>query len=241
MKHVLLILLLLTPLVSNATTWGGQDVDDPIVKGEKCSVHVIGSYGSYIYRWPSKYDQVFWPFTDKHGIWHCKTSGFTAFINDFEGLTDKEVIKIKAFLDASYKQEASLEGKLILLEQIYALRDTTQKFDNQLLRILARWYQNLEMIDKANIYRKKAYNDIKDKLGGELDEVLRLEYLYLAVNYSTQFGETENTEKYSAQLNEALEDLKNEKSKGYAKYLSELVKESQFITVGGRLDPVLSK
>lgn len=57
-----------------ATTWGETDVDDPIVKDAKCTVGSPGSYGSYIYGWPSKYDQIFWPVTEESGIWFCPES-----------------------------------------------------------------------------------------------------------------------------------------------------------------------
>ena len=90
MKVVISLLLIFCPLAVYSTTWGELEVDDPILEGEKCAVHQPASYGSYIYRWPSKYDQVFWPLTDSHGIWFCQESGFTAFIDDFADLSPEE-------------------------------------------------------------------------------------------------------------------------------------------------------
>jgi hypothetical protein len=114
MTRILLYILLVFPISTQATTWGETEVDDPILDGEKCSVHEPASWGGYIYRWPSKYDQVFWPLTDIHGIWFCENSGFTAFIGDFDELSDIEVGHIKELLKAEYKPPVTIESKLAL-------------------------------------------------------------------------------------------------------------------------------
>ena len=59
----LVMLLLLTGIV-HATTWKPSEKTDPLT-GEKVPAWEIMSYGSYIYKWPSKYDLVFWPLTDE--------------------------------------------------------------------------------------------------------------------------------------------------------------------------------
>jgi hypothetical protein len=60
------ILLTITagPMAS-ATTWGKSTVKDP-VSGDGVEVQEPMSSGSYIYEWPGKEDQVFWPATDEH-------------------------------------------------------------------------------------------------------------------------------------------------------------------------------
>src|SRR5262245_37271311 len=68
-----------------ATTWTEPTPHpDPVRDGATCQGAEPMSYGSYIYQWPSKYDQVFWPLTDSHSIWFCRESGFAAFVGDFE-------------------------------------------------------------------------------------------------------------------------------------------------------------
>jgi hypothetical protein len=74
----------LLSLEASATTWGEpQSVPDPLRQDAICKVAEPMSYGSYIYQWPSKYDQVFWPLTVPNGIWFCPESGFAAFIGEF--------------------------------------------------------------------------------------------------------------------------------------------------------------
>ena len=201
-----------------ATTWGKTEVDDPISAGEKCDVHEPGSWGSYIYRWPSKYDFVFWPLTDVHGIWHCKHSGFTSFIGDFEGLSDSERTAISTYLAGNYDGKDDIETKLGLLEDIYALRNTDAEFGNKLLRVLARWYQNIGHLEKANLYRKKAFVDLKALLGTDLVEERKLEYLYLAANYSRQFGESAESDRYLEELRSAIASIEDPELSGFAEY-----------------------
>ena len=232
------VIALLT-LPSLATTWTESKVEDPFLPGKVCSVHEPMSYGGYIYRWPSKYDFVFWPLTDVHGIWHCEHSGFTSFIGDFEGLSDKERADIAVYLAANYEGKDDVESRLKLLEDTYSLRTTDSQFENKLLRVLARWYQDNGQVDKANGYRRKAFEELKGFLKVELMEERRLEYLYLAANYSRQLGEVAASDRYLVELEKAIENITNPELSGLGEYLSELAKETKLIQPGGQLDPVL--
>ncbi len=241
MKFASFIVLMTFTLVAKATTWGESEVDDPILEGEKCSVHEPASYGGYIYRWPSKYDQVFWPLTDHHGIWFCEKSGFTAFIGDFSDLNPDEIETIKEYLVENHPKDSSIETKLTQLEKIYSLRNTDKDFNNKLLRVLARWHQDLGNTDKANKYRREAFVGVKQALQTGLDEIQNLEYLYLAANYSRQFGDIKGSDDYISKLVLALDDIKNEKSKGFAEYLKELYPDTIHIKSGGILDPEITE
>jgi hypothetical protein len=55
--------LLLAAIPTHATTWVEAKAKDP-VSGRSIEVQEPASYGSYIYHWPGKEDQVFWPYTD---------------------------------------------------------------------------------------------------------------------------------------------------------------------------------
>lgn len=220
-----------------ATTWSNTVADDPINPELKCDVHEPMSSGSYIYHWPGKYDQVFWPFTDNNGIWFCKKTGFTAFIDDFKNISSEEKDKIAAYLQKNYNGKESIEEKLKLLEGVYALRKTEAEFDNKLLRVLARWYQNLGNTKKANEYRNKALSQIKQRLKSDLPEGQRLEYLYIAANYSMLFGDVDGSKRYTADLLASLAQLKDKELNGFGEYLKELLKETPKIVPGGELDP----
>lgn len=237
MHLLVLTFLLMFCYCSTATTWTRTEVNDPILKGEKCTVHQPASYGGYIYHWPSKYDQVYWPDTTKNGLWFCQKSGFTALIGDFNGISNPEIELIRAYLRDNAPKDDSIQSKLVLLEGVYALRKTDDSFDNMLLRILARWYQSLGNLDKANNYRKKALDGIVLALQKDLEKIQKIEYLYLAANYSRQFGMNKASDDYLRNLASAIEDFENTDESGYASYIKKLSMDTQYIKAGGVLDP----
>src|SRR5687767_2593138 len=128
-----LVLTFTLASIAHATTWGEpRRVADPVRSDSQCLVESPASWGGYIYQWPSKYDQVFFPRTDPKGIWFCSKSGFTAFIGDFE-LTPNEKATVAAELARSYKpiDKPTLREKLVLLEKSYTARnqDTRAKIE----------------------------------------------------------------------------------------------------------------
>jgi hypothetical protein len=223
---------------AHATTWGKKTIRDPLADKKTCSVHEPASYGGYIYAWESKYDQVFWPLTDAHGIWFCKHSGFTAFVGDVKDITPAQKTAIAAWLKQNYRGDRSIQGQLRLLEGIYALRGRDDEFRNRLLRVLARWHQSLGNIEAANRYRRQAFDGIKVALEGKLEEGRALEYRYLAANYARLFGDAEGSDRYLAALSAAIAGIKDDKLKDFGAYLAELAKQTRSIQPGGVLDPV---
>jgi hypothetical protein len=238
-QHFVAIAAVLFSTLALATTWDETEIVDPIRPDAVCNVHEPTSSGSYVYQWPSKYDQVFWPLTVENGIWHCKDSGFTAFIGDFEGIAAAERNEIINFLSAFQPtaDSNSIEHKLILLERLYGIRHTDRDFDNKLWRVLARWYQESGDFDTANSYRAKAYSDLRQQLKDEIPEAKKLEYLYLAANYARQFGDEPESEKYLTALIQAIDNVEDKELKGYAEYLAELALDTPRISPGGKLDP----
>jgi hypothetical protein len=238
MKRVAAFFLLaFFALPSFAITWGGDQVDDPILTGKKCSVARPLSSGSYIYQYSSKYDMVFWPLTDRNGIWSCEHSGYVSFMGDFKELTPQEKVKISAYLAGKKISGLDLNETLLRLEDIYALRDLQPEAKNQYLRVFAQWYQDAGDLRKANAYRKSAFIDIESKLKSALSEDVKIEYLYLAANYARLFGDVGKSDGYLVSLHSAIAKLKNKKFASFAKYIKELSKETSGIKPGGKIDP----
>ena len=233
----LYILLLLISFNANATTWVETEVDDPIKSGEKCKVDQPASSGSYVYNYPSKYDQVFWPLTDSHGIWHCENSGFIAFIGDFDEITLKEKEAISKYLASNKNKATTKLSKLELLEKMYSLRNKKPEFKNRIKRVFAYLYEEQGKIGLANKYRKEVLVEINAALEAELSEYKKLEYLYIAANYERQFGDISKSDARLAVLKSALENIEDEKVKGFANYLSELIKDTLHIKPAGKLTP----
>jgi hypothetical protein len=242
-RALTLILLALFPFCASATTWGKPEaVADPIRNGAKCVVSEPMSSGSYIYHWPSKYDQVFWPLTDRNGIWFCRDTGFAAFIGDFE-LSAAERGALSAYLPQVYvkriRGRPDLPILLELLQQSYSKREKDREFRIQLLRVLA-YYNDTELHDyvASAAFRREALTMMEEDLGTSLREEQRLEYLFVSAAYYQELGETEKSDHMLRQL-DAASAMSSEKLKGYVEYLSSLKGDVARIVPGGPLAPDL--
>jgi hypothetical protein len=67
-----------------------------------------GSFGSYVYDEPSRFQYVFWPATTDRFLYTCKTCRLTAYMGDFEEIPGEKVPALKAMLEG----DAVLEGEL---------------------------------------------------------------------------------------------------------------------------------
>ena len=225
--------------MASATTWVETKIVDPI-NGKTCVVPTPGSSGSYIYHWPDKYDQVFWPFTERNGIWVCRPSGFVAFIGDIE-LSAAEKAAIGAFLDNAgpLPKTAGLEVLLPRLEAIYALRKSEPDAKTRILRALANQYQSSGKQAKANELRAQAAAIMEARLADvTLDPALRLQYLFVTANYARELGRDVESDAKLETLTLLLADAAgDEKVEGYAQYLRDLIPSARKITPGGVLAP----
>ncbi|MFT4178244.1 MAG: hypothetical protein QM612_02090 [Thermomonas sp.] len=231
--------LLTFSAVVSATTWLPTRITDPI-SGKQCVVQTPGSSGSYIYQWPEKYDQVFWPLTDRYGIWVCRSSGFAAFIGDIE-LDDEEKTAIRRFLKNAVPlpKEAGMGAVLARVESIYALRKVEPDAKSRILRALAYQYESNGLQAKANELRSQAAAIMETRLADEkLEPMLRLQYLFVTANYARELGQVESSDQKLKQLSPLLADAStDEKLKGYAEYVQELIVSARKIAPGGRLAP----
>jgi hypothetical protein len=182
----------MTATVATGTRSGEDSLPDPLSGGE-CTGHVAYGYGPYIYDWPSKLDQVFWPYTDPDFIWHCPDSGLTAFRFDIEGLSQPEVPRVREYLDANYNPSEGapeIRERLKLLEDVHDLLDKREGERIWLLRLLAYLYEaELDDIEGANRYRLRALPRIENQLGTDLNEQTTLGSLFLAERYQRLNGD----------------------------------------------------
>lgn len=233
---LLMIAVGLQAASARATTWMDTEVDDPIANG-KCSVQEPASYGSYIYEWPEKYDQVFWPFTDPNGIWFCGKSGFVAFIGDME-LKPEEKTRIVGYLKSHPAPRApTVAQKLDRLEAVYALRDLDPAARLRFARAIAYQFESLGDQQRADRMRRV----VRDEIGKNLEDAalaadLRLQYLFVAANYAREFGDTAESDRLLAELETALRAAPAEEN-GYAQYLKDSLDGARKIAPGGKLAP----
>ncbi len=96
------VLLLALVSAALATTWLPKEVTCPVC-GAVNTFQIPGSYGSYVYQEPSKYQYVFWPATTDKFLYTCKQCRYTAYMGDFED--DPERQSRRAREDARARSE----------------------------------------------------------------------------------------------------------------------------------------
>jgi tetratricopeptide (TPR) repeat protein len=226
-RPVLLCAALLATSLASATTWGPAERIDPI-SGQKVQVQEIASYGTYIYRWPSKFDLVFWPFTDENWIWFCPGSGYVSFGNDFEKLSAEEKDRLKVWLRANYdpsKPPRTYFEKLDWLEKLYSVRQMDEAFWRWFYRVLAYAHRDDEAASLA--YVRKALPLIEKHLASNPTGMARIEALYLLGEYSRRTGNIQKARECFAEVKTAKYKEKDGTEKEGSPYFLELVTDRE--------------
>jgi hypothetical protein len=218
------VLLCIVPVSTHATTWASSKVRDPITN-ERLEVHAPSSSGSYIYEWPEKSDQVFWPYTDTHWLWFNPKSGYIAFGNDFAELDSARRAALKAWLKANFDRDAPPQSRVALLlwaEKVYAVRGMDDDFWCHFYRLMA--FETRADTKVSLDYVRKALPLLEKRLGVSAELGRTLETLYLLGEYNRRLGRDVDAKDYlqkldSLEVDEELSGLKN--------YLLEIAKEQQ--------------
>ena len=240
-----------------ATTWFPQEFECPVCK-TKNTFLVVGSYGSYIYQWPSKFELVFWPLTDSPTVYACKRCHLAAFMGDFEA-TPKEkheelrkrlagfkfdyapAGKEEHYKGADYLRVASTQ-RLLAAEQTYQVLGRDQEFWCRFYRTLGHHYEAEKKPQQAADARRRALDIAERFLADGARAGERKEWLFIAgamrhflkddAGALKNFREAEGL-KYESR------ELGAERSKNYDEYLSDLLRQYFELlgTQGGKKKP----
>lgn len=141
---------------------------------------VIGSYGSYIYGWPSKYQLIFWPVTDSPSVYCCRNCKLSLFLWDFDEFPKekfeeaRKILKdIKLTFENGKYSQVAMTTRLEIAEKIYGLLDKKQEFWCRFHRILGYHHSAEGDQDKASKSRKKAL-EIATEMIAKKDDSLDL-------------------------------------------------------------------
>ena len=131
-----------------STTWAPHKVKCPLCGAEN-DFRAIMSYGGYIYNWPSKFQLIFWPLTDRSAVYACKNCRLSAFMGDFEKLPKEKHQAVKnALKDVKFDKEYAsyseipMTQRLRVAEKVYALLDKDDEFWCRFYRVLAYHYDD---------------------------------------------------------------------------------------------------
>jgi hypothetical protein len=145
-----------------AITWFDKDFICPIDK-EKNTFMVVGSYGSYIYSYPSKYQWLFFPQTDSPTYYLCKKCHLATYMWDFDKLPKDKIPEIQKAL-ASVKvsktfktyTEISVTERLEIMAKVYPILAKNDNWWESFYRIQGYHYAKEGKADKALESRKKS-------------------------------------------------------------------------------------
>lgn len=145
-----------------ATTWFPKEFTCPIDK-EKNTFMVVGSYGSYIYSYPSKYQWLFFPLTDSPTYYICKKCHLATFMWDFDELPKEKIAELQKILTGvkvskNFKDytELPISERLEIMEKVYAVLDKDEYWWERFYRIKGYHYGQEGNAEKASEARKKS-------------------------------------------------------------------------------------
>ncbi len=116
-----------------ATTWFSADIECPLCH-TKNSFDEVASYGSYIYRWPSKFQIVYWPRTAGNVLYTCKRCNYSAFMWDFKNPPADKLEAIRhALTNLTVESHARytdipMSVRLEIAEKVYAVLNKDDEF-----------------------------------------------------------------------------------------------------------------
>ncbi len=221
---------------ATATTWGESTVRDP-VSGTKIKVQEPMSSGSYIYSWPGKEDQVFWPMTADQWLWFNPKSGYGAFGDDFEKLEGEALERVKSWLAANYDetQPPSTRTELLAwLEQIYAQRGMDDDFWCYFNRLMAYELSKSDP-EKSLEYVRKALPLLERELVNPESDGSRIATLYLLGEYHRRLGHPDESRNYFDQVRSATYQDREGNTLVGSPYFVALVEERE--KIGGSSAP----
>jgi uncharacterized protein (DUF2225 family) len=187
---------------SGTTFISGKKIDP--IGGETVVVHDVVSWGGYIYDEPSKYDQVFWPFTDELWIWFCPSSGYASFGDDFDKLADDEKARLALWLKENYRpseKPTTHKEKLAWLERVYSQRQKDRDFWCRFHRLMA--YVHADDPQTGLAYVRKALPLLEEQLESDPKGTARIQVLFLLGEYHRRLGDKQEARRYFRQVKAA--------------------------------------
>jgi len=240
MKKVTLMIVLvgLTVGTVSATTWFERKTKCPICKTTN-KLQAIGSYGSYIYSWPEKFEYIYWPVTETYCLYTCKKCKYSAFMWDFSEM-GKDTLKIiknalpELKLPAS-KYSDNMTKKLESAELIYKLYNHNPDFWCKFYRIKGYHYEAEGNIEQAKIERLKALAIADSLLSVPDNDYRKKELLFITSSmkhFTNQDSESIKDIDLALSLTYNNPNIDQEKNSGFDSYLTRLLNELKMKIIG---------
>jgi tetratricopeptide (TPR) repeat protein len=169
-----------------ATTWSPQEMTCPLCNTEN-EFYAVASWGTYIYQWPSKFQLIFWPYTDANVLYSCKDCELTCFMSDFEDIPAEKhdaLREASAEVDfggdyATYA-EITMSARLAAAEKVYAAWGRDDDFWCHFWRVAGYHYEAEGKVEEAAEARREALEIAETLMAEEKRAGERKEFLTIA-------------------------------------------------------------
>ncbi len=232
LMHITLYALL--PALLLATTWGPVEKECPICR-TKSRYFDIASYGSYVFDYPSKYEYIFWPYTDGKVVYSCRKCWFSCFMWDFKDIPESKHSDIRKFLDSLDLHETNgdyyvvpMSYRLLIAEHIYRFFDKDEEFWCHFYRVMGHHLAYEQKTVKSIKARTKALNIAETMLQAKENAGINKE-LYLITGAMKYFLGDKKGALYDFKKAQKLtyenSDLDKESLENSNRYLSDLLND----------------
>lgn len=234
-KYFLIICTFFSLSISvKATTWFPAKHTCPICKHEN-EYQEIGSYGGYIYQWPSKYQYVFWPLTDSPSVYCCPDCYFSSYMWDFDSIPENKFDTLKVFLatvklDKKYKSyvDIPMTTRLEIAESVYKILGRDKEFWCKFYRGMGYHYQENKNGSKAKEARLNSLSLANQMLTDSLSFGKEKENLFIIAAMYNFTGQKDSALVYLDKADLKIYQNKNWKDdnvKGFNEYMTGLISQ----------------
>jgi hypothetical protein len=233
-RFTALVVCLILAVSTAAITTFETTVVCPICKTSNQFYDYI-SWGSYVYQWPSKFQMVYWPHTDRVSLYTCKKCHLTLFMWDFKNLPKEKIPELQSALTGVTLPEpkrnytdVSMLDRLPVAEKLYKVLGENQEFWALFYRVEGYHFDLENHPEQASEARKRAL-EITTSMLADTHNAPRKKELLLTSAAMNHF--LNDDARALQELDEASkltwldEKLGAEKSKGFDGYLTALITE----------------
>ena len=226
----------------NLITWFPAVIECPICK-TKNDFLKVGSYGNYIYQDPTKYQLVFWPFTDSASWYSCKKCRYTAYMGEFANPPAEKIPELRKLLagvslpaqkETIDKRQPgylalSISARMLVVEKIQrTLGNSEDTYWNHFYRVLGYHFAGDGNSAEADKARRRSLEITEKMLADPKNQGERKQLLYIAAAMKHFLHHDDDAKKLLAEalpLRYANNQLEEEQNSGYDEYLSEMIRE----------------
>jgi hypothetical protein len=223
---------LLAPRYAFPATWVDVSKTCPVC-GTSNVFQGIASYGTYVYREPSRFQYVFWPATTDKFLYTCRRCHLTTYMQDFEEVSSDAIEKLARMLE----REAGIEGEVVpyfeipvpirlgIAERVYEILGRDEAFWSEFHRVEGFHFEQAGMSEAARTARLTALSLTERMLETPPDKApARKETLVAAAAMRLHTGDADGAR---AALTQASASALRAENAAFDAFLDELIEAFQ--------------